>query len=214
MTKKLMLATFLILALAGTAFTDELELGFGIAPPLAQSQDDMMNNMDKGFFYNNTAVLHVGYSFAWLFYASYDALMLPPVAVSSMTGSFDVTNGTYQTGVYRPGILSLIDVGFRPRIGPVIIMVSTGLNNLYIYKQSELVDNAGFTPDLGVNLRAGLGFKIGKLLSINASGTVVFNSFESMISTLEGLGNAAMRDMVLDNLMSNLYPVISINLHL
>lgn len=211
MTKKLMLATFLILALAGTAFTDELELGFGIAPPLNQ---EAMQGPSKGFFYDNTAVLHVGYSFAWLFYASYDALMLPPASVSSMTGSFDVTNGTYQTGVYRPGILSLIDVGFRPRIGPVIIMVSTGFNNLYIYKQDELVDYAGFQPDLGVNLRAGLGFKIGKMLSINASGTVVFNSFDNMFATLEGLGDDNLRELVLDNLLSNLYPVISINLHL
>ncbi len=212
MTKKLMLATFLILALAGTAFTDELELGFGIAPPL--SQEDMTENGDKGFFYTNTAVLHVGYSFAWLFYTSYDALMLPPASVSSMTGVFDVDDGTYQTGIYRPGILSLINVGFRPRIGPVILMLSTGFNNLYIYKQDELEQNAGFSPDLGVNLRAGLGFKFGKALSIMASGTVVFNNFDSMISTLEGLGNDNMRDLVLDNLMSNMYPVITINLHL
>ncbi|OHD22302.1 MAG: hypothetical protein A2Y38_00695 [Spirochaetes bacterium GWB1_59_5] len=212
MTKKLMLATFLILAMAGTAFTDELELGFGIAPPL--NPDENQGPSGNGFFYDNTAVLHVGYSFAWLFYASYDALMLPPASVSSMTGTFDVTNGTYQPGIYRPGVLSLIDVGFRPRIGPVILMVSTGFNNLYIYKQSELEENAGFSPDLGVNLRAGLGFKFGKALSVMASGTVVFNSFDSMITTLEGLGNDTMRDMVLDNLLSNLYPVITINLHL
>lgn len=211
MTKKLMLAAFLILALAGTAFTDELELGFGIAPPL--NQDDMQGP-SKGFFYDNTAVLHVGYSFAWLFYASYDALMLPPASVSSMTGSFNVDDGTYQPGIYRPGVLSLIDVGFRPRIGPVILMVSTGFNNLYIYKQDELEEHAGFSPDLGVNLRAGLGFKFGKALSVMASGTVVFNNFDSMISTLEGLGNDNMRDMVLDNLLSNLYPVITLNLHL
>jgi len=208
MTKKLMLATFLILALAGTAFTDELELGFGIAPPL--NMDDMQQE-SKGFFYDNTAVLHVGYSFAWLFYASYDALMLPPASVSSITGSFNIEDGTYNNGFYFPGILSLVNVGFRPSIGPVVLMVTTGINNLYIYKQSEL---DGLTPDLGVNLRAGLGFKIGKMLSIMASGTVVFNNFESMISTLEGLGDDDMRDMVLDNLLSNLYPVISINLHL
>jgi hypothetical protein len=210
MTKKLMLAAFLILALAGTAFTDELELGFGIAPPL--NQDDMQGP-SKGFFYDNTAVLHVGYSFAWLFYASYDALMLPPASVLDMTTFYDYEFQTERAGVLRPGILSLIDVGFRPRIGPVIIMVSTGINNLYIYKQDDLKEQ-GFEPDLGVNLRAGLGFKFGKLLSVMASGTVVFNNFETMISTLQGLGYDDMRSRVLEDLLANLYPVITINLHL
>ena len=211
MTKKLMLATFLILALAGTAFTDELELGFGIAPPLNQ---EAMQGPSKGFFYDNTAVLHVGYSFAWLFYASYDALMLPPASVSNLTRVSDYELDIVQSGIYRPGILCLIDVGFRPRIGPVIIMVSTGLNNLYIYDQESLEANTEFQPDLGVNLRAGLGFKFGKMLSVMASGTVVFNNFDSMISSLEGLGDDNMRDIVIDDLLSKLYPVISINLHL
>jgi len=211
MTKKLMLAAFLILALAGTAFTDELELGFGIAPPL--NQDDMQGP-SKGFFYDNTAVLHVGYSFAWLFYASYDALMLPPASVRNLTTYNDYEMNTERSGIYRPGILSLINIGFRPRIGPIIFMLSTGLNNLYIYQQSDLVEDEVFSPDLGVNLRAGLGFKFGKALSIMASGTVVFNNFDSMFSTLEGLGDVSSREMVLDDLLLNLYPVISINLHL
>lgn len=211
MTKKLMLAAFLTLALAGTAFTDELELGFGIAPPL--NQDDMQGP-SKGFFYDNTAVLHVGYSFAWLFYASYDALMLPPASVRALTTVYDYEMQTERDGINRPGILSLIDVGFRPRIGPVMLMLTTGLNNLYIYQQSDLVEDEVFSPDLGVNLRAGIGLKFGKALSIMASGTVVFNSFETMTETLRALGNDASRSMVLDNLLGNMYPVIMFNLHL
>ncbi len=211
MTKKLMLAAFLILAMAGTAFTDELELGFGIAPPLFNQSETPEES--RGFFYDNTAVLHVGYSFAWLFYASYDALMLPPMAVRQLTTVYDYDLQTERFGILRPGILSLIDIGFRPRIGPVIFMLSAGLNNLYIYQQSDLMEDEVFSPDLGVNLRSGLGFKFGKALSIMASGTVVFNNFESMISTLEGLGDDSSRDEVLEDLLASLYPVISINLH-
>jgi len=219
MTKKLALCAFLILFLSGVAFA-ELEVGFGIAPPLGSTSDETSDDQTEsdsesssgGFFYDNTAVLHAGYSFAWLFYASLDAMMLPPSAVSSMTGYFNVDDGTYKNGVYRPGILSLIDVGIRPRIGPLMLMVTTGINNLYIYQQDELDEE--FASSLGVNLRVGLGLKLSKWLGLMVSGTVVFSDFDSMIFTLKALEDPKLTEKATEQLLNNLYPVITLNLHL
>ena len=216
MTKKRILAALLILLLTGTAFA-EIELGFGIAPPLAESNDMSSSDDDaytEGFWYNNTGIFHFGYSFAWLFYASADALILPPAAVQGMTGIYDMATGTFRTGPFRPGILTLLDVGFRPRIGPIMIMAATGINTMYIYRQDELDED--FQSDLGVNLRVGLGYKLGKILSITASGTVVFNNFDTMVSTLDTLanGSASDQEFAMDTIMSGLYPAVVISLHL
>ena len=156
----------------------------------------------------------MGYSFWWLFYASYDALILPPFAVAGMTGNYDAATDSYSPGVFRPGVLSLFDVGFRPKIGPFTFMLTTGFNNLYIYKQDELDDYEGM--DLGVNLRAGLGFKLNKAFSIAVSGTVAYNSFNDMVWNLESLfgenGDYAAQ-IAEERIKNNFLPAIVLNLH-
>lgn len=210
MAKKLIIFAALFLVLSASLFA-EIELGFGIAPPLQEHEESMYD----GFFYENTGVLHFGYSFWWLFYASYDALLLPPSAVAGMTGTFNEADSSYSSGIFRPGILSLIDVGFRPQIGPILLMATTGINNLYIYKQEELEANTDFEANLGVNLRLGVGLKINKFLGIMASGTVVFATFDDMSETLK---NLAGNDVFLatkaeERILNNLYPAIVLNLH-
>lgn len=196
---------------AGAAFA-EFELGFGIAPPLSETDQ---TTEYQGFFYTNTAILHAGYSFAWLFYASVDAMILPPAAVSGLTGYLDPVTGTYRNGVFRPGILNLIDVGIRPRIGGLMLMVSTGINSLYVYNQEELSADQTFNPSLGVNLRAGVGLKLGKHLGVMVSATTVFNDFDSMIGTLQALGAGGdTAALAQDRLLSNLYPAAVVSLHL
>lgn len=206
----------LVLGLLAIPVAAEIEVGFGIGPSLAQTNDGSGNEAGyHGFFYDNTAVFHAGYSFAWLFYVSYDAMMLPPAAVAGMTGYFDVMTGTYQSGVYRPGMLSLIDFGIRPQIGPLYLLAEAGINNLYVYKQEELVaEGSGPNADFGVNLRAGLGWKVAKILSIAAIGSVAFPDFGTMVGTLEALGDDNLKDMALVSIMSNLQPSITLNLHL
>lgn len=211
MARKLVLAAILVVCVTGAAFA-EFELGFGIAPPL--SSTDQETGYD-GFFYNNTAILHAGYSFAWLFYASVDAMILPPVAVSGLTGYLNPITGNYQNGIFRPGILSLIDVGFRPRIGGLMLMVSTGINSLYVYKQEELTADETFNPSLGVNLRAGVGLKLGKVLGIMVSATTVFSDFDTMIGTLQALGGGGETAlMAQERILNNLYPAAVVSLHL
>ncbi|MFH2113472.1 MAG: hypothetical protein ABIJ86_03050 [Spirochaetota bacterium] len=212
MTKKLMMSVFLILAMAGAAFSNEIEIGFGVAPPLVKTEAG--KSTYEGFFYENTGILHAGYSFAWLFYVSADAYLLPPVAVSGMTGYFDVASGTYQNGIFRPGILGLFNIGIRPKIGPLLLMASTGINTLHIYKQEELADADRASSSLGVNLRVGVGFKMNKLIGIMASGTVAFSDFDTMKSTLEALNDPDLADMASERIMSNLYPAVTISLHL
>lgn len=209
MARKLVLAALLAVCVAGAAFA-EIELGFGIAPPLASSDENVYYD---GFFYNNTAILHAGYSFAWLFYASVDMMMMPPSAVSGITGYLDPETGLYTNGIFRPGVLSMIDIGIRPRIGGLMLMVSTGINNLYVYKQDEISDY--YTPSLGVNLRAGVGLKLGKHLGLMVSATTVFSDFDTMIATLQALdADGETAQMAQEQILNNLFPAAVISLHL
>jgi len=181
MRKGIILAALLAVMVAAPAIA-ELELGFGIAPPIG---DIPAGAEGETFFDDATKVLHAGYSFLWLFYACYDGLVLPPYAVSSMTSTLDTSTGSYSSGYYRPGFLNTFSLGIRPRIGPFSIMAAVGINQLYVYKEGE--DELDIPP-VGVHLKLGAGFRFAKWLGISVTGTTVFSDFDSLSATLEALG--------------------------
>lgn len=206
---KRVIALMAVLILATIPIFAEIELGVGLAPPLGT----IPSEASQGFFNDSTKVIHAGYSFAWLFYASYDGLILPPYAVSQMTGVMDTTTGSWSPGYYRPGFLNTFNVGIRPRLGPVMISASIGANSLYIYKQG--VD--GLTvPPIGVNLRVGAGLKLGKILGIMVSGTSVFSDFNDLTTTLKAVaGNDAyLQQIATDRILNNLFPTVVLSLYL
>jgi hypothetical protein len=184
-------------------------VGVGIAPPLGT----IPSEASQGFFNDSTKVLHAGYSFAWLFYASYDGLILPPYAVSQMTGSMDTTTGTWSPGYYRPGFLNTFNVGIRPRIGPLRLSATIGANSLYIFRQGP---DALEVPPVGVNLRLGLGLKLGKHLGVMASGTSVFADFEELQTTLTALAGSDtyLQQVATDRILNNLFPIVVLSLYL
>jgi hypothetical protein len=194
--------------LAAIPVVAEMELGIGLAPPIGSAPEGAR----KGFFEDSTKIFHAGYSFAWLFYASYDALVLPPYAVSQMTGVIDSGTGSWSPGYYRPGFLNTFNLGMRPRIGPVMISASVGANSLYVFRQGpdELK-----VPPVGVNMRVGAGFKLAKHLGFMVSATSVFSDFSDMTSTLKALtgSDSFLQQKAKDRILNNLFPSAVLSLH-
>jgi len=208
MRKSVFLAVVLFLATGIGAFA-EIELGVGIAPPIGTVPDNASSGGPLG---DSTIVFHAGYSFWWLFYGSYDGFVLPPYAVSQMTGTIDTTTNSVSTGYYRPGFLNTFNFGIRPRLGPLMISASVGVNSLYIYKGEA----DGLTaPPLGVNLRVGAGWKFTKNLGLMVSGTSVFADSAELSATLDALSgsDAFMKRQAQDRIMSTLFPSVVLSLY-
>jgi hypothetical protein len=209
MRKGIILAALLAVLVAAPAIA-ELELGFGIAPPLGEVPPGAQS---EGFLGDSTKVIHAGYSFLWLFYACYDGLILPPYAVSSMTGRFDISQGSYVSGYYRPGFLNTFTLGIRPRIGPIHLMAGIGINQLYVYKQEE---DSLELPDIGVHLKLGAGFRFTNWLGVSVTGTTVFSDFDSLMSTLEALSgdDEYLQERAMDTILSNLFPSVALVIYM
>lgn len=210
MNKKAMLLAAALLLVSAGAWA-EIELGVGIAPPIGDVPEEVQSQ-ESGFLGNSTLVFHAGYSFWWLFYASYDAFVLPPYSVSQMTGRIDPATGTYTDGYYRPGFMNTYDVGFRPRIGPISLLATVGVNQMYVYRQAE---DGMEVPPLGVNLRVGAGIRFAKWIGGVFSATVPFADFQDMSDTLEALGgdDTYLSGIASDRIKSNLLPTFTINLY-
>jgi hypothetical protein len=182
------LGALLVLAmLVVTPAFAELELGLSWTPVPADEKDP---EADLG----SIVGFHVAYQWWGIFYATWEALVMPDDIINEFTG--------YQ----RPGFLNLFDLGFRLRIGPVIGYATVGTNNIYVYRQQEL---DSFDPGFGANLRLGAGLRFG-WWGVNASGTSVFPSFERMTQTLGALGKAETRDIALEKIVDGL--IWSVNL--
>lgn len=209
MTRKTALVVALLLLLGGSAWA-ELELGLGIAPPIG---DVPAQAQTGSFFTDATKVLHAGLSFWWLFYAGYDGLILPPYSVQQLTSGIDTGTGQVTDGYFRPGFLNTFNVGIRPRIGPISIMASVGINQLYVYRQ----DADGLaSPPLGVNVKAGAGLRFAKWIGLSATVMSVFGDVKEMTDTFNALGGSDpfLAKQAEDKLLNNLFPVITLNLYL
>jgi hypothetical protein len=188
------------------AQNEELELGMAFVPIGAitkdkdeQRMDDYANQIDqtndydpntegpeKTFMEEWMIGFHVAYNWG-IIYASIDAIALPPFLVKEMT-SFEDEFGYFE-GFDRPGFLNFIDIGAKFTIGEMVFFASTGINDLYIYREGELPqDMKNKVPQtLGTNLRIGANYKITSNLSVGLTGTSVFPSFETMSDVLKGV---------------------------
>jgi hypothetical protein len=199
--------TALVVALAfllGAMAWGEIEIGGGLAP-------------SGNFLNDSTKVFHVGYSFLWLFYAAYDGMILPPYSVQQLLTSGFGT-GSISEGYFRPGFLNTFNAGIRPTFGPVSLMASVGINQLYVYRQGA--DNLN-VPPIGVNLKLGAGFRLAKWLGLTVTGMTVFGDFNDLSDTLKAVASKAtteeqkfVQQEALDRILNNLFPAITLNLYL
>lgn len=185
---------------------EELELGMAFVPIGAitkddgeQMKDDYGDQIDdpnydpyaqgpeKTFMEEWMIGFHVAYNWG-IIYASIDAIALPPFLVKEMT-SFEDPEFGYFEGFDRPGFLNFIDIGAKFTLGDIVLFASTGINDLYIYREGELPpDMKEKVPQtLGTNLRIGASYKIMSNLSVGLTGTSVFPSFQTMSAVLKGV---------------------------
>jgi hypothetical protein len=202
-----------LLLVAGAGAWADIELGAGISPPLAELPEGMPEDA-AGPLGNLMVSFHGGLSFWWLFYGSADSYILPPFVVRNMTTTVDA-GGFVKDGQFRPGMLNLFNVGIRPKIGPLAVSATVGINSLYLYKQEELAAGA-FDATLGFNMRLGVYLFLNKAMALNVSGFTVFSSSESLISTMKAIAgeDAFLREAAIDYVLGNLYPTISFVLNL
>jgi hypothetical protein len=202
MTKKILIISTLLLLIGAFAFA-EIELGVGITPPIVTEESGDVGDASEDI----SISFHTGYSFWWLFYASYDAYVMPAFLVSALTETTD-DFGNAIPGIYKPGIMNMIDFGLRPRIGPILLLTEVGINSLYVYQQTEDEQS-----ELGGNVRIGAGVRLGHL-SVMATVTSVFSSFENMAQTFEDLGSGDpwLEEKAQEKLTETLMPTITLNL--
>ncbi|MFP4363028.1 MAG: hypothetical protein ACLFR1_04095 [Spirochaetia bacterium] len=186
-----------VLLPAGMAFADEFEIGMSFTPlGGAAEKGDEEGEMEgmPGF--------HFGYAFWGIFYTSLDALVAPPSMIEDMT--------SYR----RPGFINLFGAGVRLHLGPFVGFTTLGVNTLYIHDQASLQkDGEEFNPDLGANMRLGLGYH-GDWFGITATGTQTFDSTSSAVRTIGGLFDAKQRPGAVNRLVDGLIPSLMLVLYL
>jgi hypothetical protein len=196
-----MVATLIITITVPLIAQDEIEVGLSMAPLHMVSPDDGSENFEEGMpenmsedYYEKDFLdewlvgLHLGYNMGIL-YASLDSFVMAPFMVSDMTSGERIDESGdmfFSTGIEKPGFLNFIDVGIKLNLSKFVFFAETGINHLYIYRQSELKeeDKPG---TLGSNLRIGASYRIIDNLSVGLTGTAIFPSFESMGNALKGL---------------------------
>jgi hypothetical protein len=176
---------------------DQFELGIGFTPIVSE---------DKGYAAEEErefdAMLGFHGAYAWwgIFYASWDAIAVPPPTVFEWTG---------YPG--RAGFLNLFGGGIRLLFGPFALYSTVGINNLYVYRQNE--DNLDLNTGFGANLRLGAGLRFG-MWGANISGTVVFPGFADIVELFKDLADDRTRGRAVKTLRNNVVPSLNFVLYL
>jgi len=213
--KLLILVTAMVLLFLANAAFAELELGIGFTPPLAAGVPD---EIKEDFLASSIKSFHVGFTWWWLFYASWDSLILPPYLVQEMAATKGGTgeNIYYTPGPLVPGYLNLFDLGIRPRIGPLLAFAEVGINHMWIYGDSwgENPYRADADTSVGVNARIGAGIAF-DWWGIVASGTMVFPDFDAMAADFDTLSNGSdyAKNLVVEKLVGSIIPSIGFNVY-
>jgi hypothetical protein len=207
-----------LLALAVLPALAEIELGIGVSPPIGQdtSVSNTTGSSDplQQFWDGATKSVHLGLRSFGILYLSGDFIVVPPFFTEGMTSSWDSAKQSWGNGYYRPAVVSLYDLGLKLKLGPVGLSASAGINQLYLYKQSEL---GGYSPpDLGVNLRLGAGLRLLKFLGIEAVIVTVQPSFKDAVEVVEGVfaSDPVLQQSSMDRLTKQLIPMIQAVLYL
>lgn len=212
MKKRLLIIGVLFFA-AAFVMAGDIELGIGISPPIGEGDTGEPEQ-------ENTFSFHAGYSFWWLFYAAWDGYVMPPGAMAGLTGTTEVDPETGESyfvdGYYRPGFVNMFNVGFRPRIGPLVGLATIGVNQLYIYKQDDPEEGIDYNSEAGANLRLGLGFRSKSHWMIMASAVSIFPSMDELTTTLNDLNSSDpwLQQQAEEKITSSLYPTITLNIWL
>lgn len=181
----------LIFTAAVPAFSQNFDIGMSVTPDLGEQRTGT-DGGELDFMFG----FHFGYSFLYILYASWDAVVISPPTMQQWTG------------LKRPGFLNLYDAGVKFSIGRIIAYAEIGLNSIYIYKQ----DTIGFDPNFGANLRLGAGMSFG-WIGVTVSGTSVFPSFDYMIGTLKGLIADTTRKTSLEKIGDTLVPSVNVTMY-
>jgi hypothetical protein len=140
---------------------------------------------------------HIGYIMLNFLYASWDALVVPPIMISEWTG------------YYRPGFLNLFDAGIRIQIRPVVISAGLGLNTVRVHDPETAY---GLEPNFGANLRLAGGLRF-DWWGVGLAGTAVFPSFKGMVNILKGLFADSTRQYSVQKIGDGLVPSIYFTLY-
>ena len=201
------LIVVVLLALSAPVFA-EIELGASFTPAeymMSAEIQQLEKFLGAEDVFEAIFGFHIGYSWWWLFYGSWDAMVMPPWWV------YSITVGEEASGIYRPAFLNLFDVGVRPTLGPIMLLAEAGINNIRIYGQEGLgVEGAG-EANFGVNLRLGAGLMFDSW-SITVTGTSVYNTFDKMVQVIKGVTES--NPNAIRYLVSSLIPSITFNMHL
>ena len=200
------LIVVVLLALSAPVFA-EIELGASFTPAeymMSEEIKQLEQFLGAEDQFEAIFGFHIGYSWWWLFYGSWDAMVMPPWWV------YSITVGEEASGIYRPAFLNLFDVGVRPTLGPIILLAEAGINNIRIYDQESL-GVQGTEANFGVNLRLGAGLKF-DWWGITVTGTSVFATFNKMVQVIQGVTES--NPNAIKYLVNSLIPSITFSMHL
>jgi hypothetical protein len=206
MKRYLLLATLLAAIASPVLAQQTWDLALTFTPKIEEEEAVSLED----FLYG----AHVGYGFLYIFYGSWDAIVVPPHIVQNMTTQFvENADGTQfvQDGYYRPGFIHLFDAGLRLIIGPFVASGQIGMNQLYLYKQEELPD---IDASLGANIGLSAGLKF-NFWGVSAKGNAIFPTFDQAVMTLAALPEGgAVAERALQTIVDNLIPSIVFTLYL
>jgi hypothetical protein len=220
MRKWLFVLAAMIVAFVPPALA-EIELGIGISPTIGQDSSSNSTTTSatesQGFqkFWNDsTKSVHLGWRTLGILYVSGDFVVVPSFVAQTMSESYDSSTESWSQGVYRPGILSLYDAGFKLKLGPVNLSAQAGINQFYIYRQTDIPDFVA--PQLGVNLRLGAGLRFAKHLGLEAVIVTVQPSFKDAADVVTGVfsSDPQLQSASMDRLVNQLIPAIQAVIYL
>lgn len=210
-TKFLAVAVILILAMVIPAAADQWELGMSLTPIIAE-EDTTDPNYDPE---NDQALIlpgfHVAYRFMGIGYVSWDSYVMPPEYVTDMTATYDPDTEIYQPGPFRPGFLNTWNIGGKLVLGPLVGYSTIGVNTIYVYKQSEYMDE-NFESNFGANWKVGAGLKFSgwgihlDMMAIFPSVSTMFQEMDDLFGDDQALSDAAAeRIQFIPSLVATLY---------
>jgi hypothetical protein len=202
----LLLAGFMLLA--SVAWSDELELGIGAA---AQQQDPLATTQTDPSQSNSLYILRAAYGWLSFINFSLDSIVLPPSSVEKMTAKVTLDgvtgNNSVIQGIYRPGMINLVDVGIKFALFNKLVMgVQVGVNSLYIYRMNEDKDLfAGIDTNLGANIKVTTGWKFTDNLGVEIAMYSIQPNTDTAVTVLKGLvsENKDTQNTAIGNLLGN-----------
>lgn len=211
MRKRSLAAMLLGLALALPAAA-EMELGFGLTP-IPNDAASQPAGQNSGLWANSFKTFHAGLRTLGVLYVSADLIVVPPNVTEGMTSRYDPDTGQVLQGINRPAVIQVYDAGLKLMLGNLSLAFQGGINQFYIYHQSDI---GNFDPpNIGANLRATAGYKLASFLGAEVGVISVQPSLEEAAGNLRGLfsPDPTARQGAIDKLTRQLVPSLQLVLY-